>query len=63
MANQTYPQDGLMHGVKLGSGDDSQRISGFKIFPDFSKKFWKGSVQPSEKPMVWFFLLKPFLSL
>ena len=39
MANQTYPQDGLMCGVKLCSDHHSQRISGFKIFPDFSKNF------------------------
>ena len=63
MANQTYPQDGLMCGVKLWSGDHSQRIGGFKIFPDFWKKFWKSSVKPSEKSMVWFFVTKPFLSL
>ena len=35
MANQTYPQDGLMYGVKLCSDHHSQRISRFKIFPDF----------------------------
>ena len=29
MANQTYPQDGLMCGVKLCSGDHSQRITRF----------------------------------
>ena len=39
MANQTYPQDGLICGVKLCSDDRSQRISRLKIFPDFSKKF------------------------
>ena len=39
IANQTYPQDGLMCGVKLCSGDQSQRISRFKIFLDFSKNF------------------------
>ena len=63
MANQTYTQDGLMRGVKLRSDDHSQRISRFKIFPDFSNNFWKSSIQPSERPMVWFFVLKPFPSI
>ena len=40
MANQTYPQDGLMCGLKLFLGDHSQRNRRFKFFPIFWEIFF-----------------------
>ena len=40
MANQTYPQDGLMCGLKLFLGDHTQRNRRLKFFPNFWEIFF-----------------------